>query len=383
MSRSWVGGSRDPSFRLSSQYRQEVNKFIEYAFSNASCKGGRILCPCAKCINQQWRTADEVLKHLICDGFLWNYTYWNYHGEGSFSSTLHRDNIVERDEGERHDTHTMLNLPLIYKTWWDMPEQHMEDGWVNRKGNFDISERNKEWVLGRLNARWRDYKHTLKLEYYDKYDSIEDRKANIDVSKMPEELWYTLFDMWDSEESKDICQQNKDHKEKQKLRHMTRNTPYAVISKERQSEDPNLFPPSRIQTFEATHRSKKTGLFVDKNSAKTIEKSKERHSQESKERQADKEVQERVSQEVLGPDSHGRVCPMGPEVKPKGAFGTFSLRDPKTSQRLRELEERISKHGQMLLDFAEQMRVAKQYMHTSQLQSQSHTQTQTQSQPPS
>ncbi|XP_043721065.1 uncharacterized protein LOC122668585 [Telopea speciosissima] len=109
MSRSWVGSSRDASFRLSSQYRLEVDKFIEYAFSSASI-GDQILCPCVKCVNQLWTNRNEVLEHLICDGILWNYTKWIFHGEGTSSQSHHHVNSIVQGESETNDvTHTILD----------------------------------------------------------------------------------------------------------------------------------------------------------------------------------------------------------------------------------------------------------------------------------
>ena len=69
---------------------------------------------------------------------------------------------------------------------------------------FVLQEDSKSWVLSELNSRWREYKHSLKIDYYDKYDTDEERKANIDTSIMPEEKWYAMFTMWDKPEKKVI-----------------------------------------------------------------------------------------------------------------------------------------------------------------------------------
>ncbi|XP_043699950.1 uncharacterized protein LOC122650616 [Telopea speciosissima] len=109
MSRSWIERSKDPSFRTSALYMQEVDKFLDYAFSNAAC-GTQILCPCVKCLNQLWGNRTEVTEHLVCDGFLRNYTIWNNHGEASSSHTPLRETPVELDSSDTYDvTHNMLN----------------------------------------------------------------------------------------------------------------------------------------------------------------------------------------------------------------------------------------------------------------------------------
>jgi hypothetical protein len=67
-----------------------VNSFLAFAFQN-SAKGGKILCPCRKCVNTFWREGSEVREHLICDGFLKGYKTWTLHGEAS-SSINHGNN---------------------------------------------------------------------------------------------------------------------------------------------------------------------------------------------------------------------------------------------------------------------------------------------------
>ncbi|XP_043717729.1 uncharacterized protein LOC122665644 [Telopea speciosissima] len=109
MSRSWIDNSREPSFRVSTLYIQEVNNFLDYAFSNAAI-GDEILCPCVKCINQLWKTRDEVFEHLICDGFLRSYTIWSFHGEDVSSHTPPLVSPILHDEGDMDDgTRNMLS----------------------------------------------------------------------------------------------------------------------------------------------------------------------------------------------------------------------------------------------------------------------------------
>ena len=54
--------------RSFSRYLDGLNKFLDFAFSNAA-QGDQILCPCKNCNNFCWSNRAEVYEHLICDGF--------------------------------------------------------------------------------------------------------------------------------------------------------------------------------------------------------------------------------------------------------------------------------------------------------------------------
>ena len=69
-------------------------------------KRNKILCPCKKCVNCQWREFDIIYEHLICEGFKNGYKLWIFHREAS-SSSAHRnshqrvqveDIVEDRDE---------------------------------------------------------------------------------------------------------------------------------------------------------------------------------------------------------------------------------------------------------------------------------------------
>ena len=54
--------------RSSSEYREGVKDFLDFAFHNAS-QDGKILCPCINCVNRYLQTYEDARVHLICDGF--------------------------------------------------------------------------------------------------------------------------------------------------------------------------------------------------------------------------------------------------------------------------------------------------------------------------
>ncbi|KAJ4963880.1 hypothetical protein NE237_023819 [Protea cynaroides] len=111
--------------------------------------------------------------------------------------------------------------------------------------------------------RWKGYKHNLKVDFYEKYDSDTERRANIDLQRMSKEEWDVMFKFWGKEENQAIARRNKTNKEKQHMRHTTGTTSYPVIREDMCIADPNQLPPSRIELFERTHTSKRTGAPID------------------------------------------------------------------------------------------------------------------------
>jgi len=104
--------------RTSLEYRNGVEAFLDFAFTNAGgCK--LIVCPCNKCkvgYNHCF-TRDVVAHHLMFNGFWLDYKEWVHHGELTFepscslySSKGHNsnNNHVERSFGEM-DAMGMLN----------------------------------------------------------------------------------------------------------------------------------------------------------------------------------------------------------------------------------------------------------------------------------
>ena len=73
MDRSWIHASR-----ISEQYETGVECFIEYVIRNAKDDmNGKFFYPCVNCCNGSRLELDVIREHLLCDGFLKNYTRWN------------------------------------------------------------------------------------------------------------------------------------------------------------------------------------------------------------------------------------------------------------------------------------------------------------------
>ncbi|KAK9062153.1 hypothetical protein SSX86_019339 [Deinandra increscens subsp. villosa] len=77
MDKSWMSLGR-----LSKEYDEGVNAFLEFAQSN-NPKSDVIPCPCVNCINLRPGSITSVRFHLFANGFDENYTVWSFHGEGS------------------------------------------------------------------------------------------------------------------------------------------------------------------------------------------------------------------------------------------------------------------------------------------------------------
>ena len=76
MDRSWINVSR-----ISDAYEKGVEDFLEFARRNGAAINGRYYCPCVKCVNLIRLDIELIREHVLCDGFLKNYTTWTWHAE--------------------------------------------------------------------------------------------------------------------------------------------------------------------------------------------------------------------------------------------------------------------------------------------------------------
>ncbi|KAK1441338.1 hypothetical protein QVD17_07185 [Tagetes erecta] len=83
MDRSWMYHAP----RSSQTFVNGVQTFLTFAFERISVNGGKIKCPCTKCLNMIYQSRQNVLDHLICSGFRPEYLKWVYHGEGTTTAS--------------------------------------------------------------------------------------------------------------------------------------------------------------------------------------------------------------------------------------------------------------------------------------------------------
>jgi len=76
MDRSWINVNR-----ISDVYEKGVEDFLEFAKRNTAAINGRYYCPSVKCVNLKRLDIELIREHVLCDGFLKNYTTWTWHGE--------------------------------------------------------------------------------------------------------------------------------------------------------------------------------------------------------------------------------------------------------------------------------------------------------------
>ena len=71
--------------RLDPSYISKVHRFIDVATKHAwRTKTKHIYCPCMDCKNVVvFDDTNQIISHLVCQGFVKDYTVWTKHGEGS------------------------------------------------------------------------------------------------------------------------------------------------------------------------------------------------------------------------------------------------------------------------------------------------------------
>ncbi|RYQ95908.1 hypothetical protein Ahy_B08g091289 [Arachis hypogaea] len=73
--KSWISKPRG-----SVEYRAGLNKFLDFAFANAS-SDGMIHCPCPSCGFRLFQTREDAYNHLLIKLFPAKYTFWTHHGD--------------------------------------------------------------------------------------------------------------------------------------------------------------------------------------------------------------------------------------------------------------------------------------------------------------
>ena len=67
--------------RISDEYDNEVEQFLQFAERYAPIIRGKYFFPCVKCGNGRRHSLNEIRPYLICEGIISNYTKWIWNGE--------------------------------------------------------------------------------------------------------------------------------------------------------------------------------------------------------------------------------------------------------------------------------------------------------------
>jgi len=76
MDRSWINASR-----IIDVYEKGLEDFIEFVKQNGAGINGRYFYPFVNCVNGKIIDIELIREHVLCDGFLKNYTTWTWHCE--------------------------------------------------------------------------------------------------------------------------------------------------------------------------------------------------------------------------------------------------------------------------------------------------------------
>ena len=79
MDKSWMDKRRG-----SREYFEGVNQFMEFA--SLSRHNGKILHPCAKCVNLILQPLNVACDYCWASGMLKNYKVWKFHGESAIAT---------------------------------------------------------------------------------------------------------------------------------------------------------------------------------------------------------------------------------------------------------------------------------------------------------
>ncbi|XP_014631515.1 uncharacterized protein [Glycine max] len=94
MDRSWMNASR-----ITEEYENGVEEFLQFAQSKAEPMWGKFFCPCVKCGNGRRQTIDDIRTHLICEGIIRSYTKWIWHGESLDTADMSQPDDVTAASG--------------------------------------------------------------------------------------------------------------------------------------------------------------------------------------------------------------------------------------------------------------------------------------------
>uniref|UniRef100_A0A151UD92 Transposase-associated domain-containing protein n=1 Tax=Cajanus cajan TaxID=3821 RepID=A0A151UD92_CAJCA len=158
--------------RISQEYRNEVEEFLQFAIENEKPIKRAYYCPCVHCLNQIRQEVGETCDHLFIFGIVKSYTIWTWHGEIVDIPTM---STTENFEGIDDNLEEMIR---------DVGEENFERAHVydTLKSEFEQQLYPRCSMFTRLSVTIRLFSYDIKKYYF--YTKIEDDKSRVRKSRV-------------------------------------------------------------------------------------------------------------------------------------------------------------------------------------------------------
>ncbi|MQM13707.1 hypothetical protein Taro_046634 [Colocasia esculenta] len=113
-------------------------------------------------------------------------------------------------------------------SWRLMPSSNKDDVWDFIQRKFDIPISLHDFVMKDLDQKWRSWKYDLRTKFFTPYQKVQQHFACLDT-RVVEEQWKKLVQIWSSEEFKKRSETNKQNKSKHTFFHCTGSKSFADI----------------------------------------------------------------------------------------------------------------------------------------------------------
>ncbi|XP_057760336.1 uncharacterized protein LOC130980698 [Arachis stenosperma] len=124
--KSWITKPRG-----SAEYRDGLNRFLDFAFANAS-SDGMIHCPCPLCGFRFFQTREDAYDHLLMKPFPPNYTFCLHHGERTVDKSSRGRETLESTGNSGNQmldmVHEAFNIPGLQGDDENIMDEVVGDG---------------------------------------------------------------------------------------------------------------------------------------------------------------------------------------------------------------------------------------------------------------
>ncbi|MQM00442.1 hypothetical protein Taro_033179 [Colocasia esculenta] len=119
-------------------------------------------------------------------------------------------------------------LPIDCISWRVMPSSNKDDVWDFIQRKFDVPIRLCDFVMKDLDQKWRSWKYDLRTKFFTPYQKAQQHFACSDT-RVVEDQWKNLVQIWSSEEFKKCSETNKQNKSKHTFFHCAGSKSFADI----------------------------------------------------------------------------------------------------------------------------------------------------------